>query len=76
MRAWWIDDPNGVIASPLPKLGDEIALAAWTGEGAAHGTAHLARCKTFDEDAFSTFRDELRANGPEPFPLDAPAPGN
>ena len=76
MRAWWIDDPNGVAASPYPKLGEEITLAAWTAEGAAHGTAHLARCKAFDEDAFSTFRDELRANGPEPFPLDALAPGN
>jgi len=76
MRSWWLDDPNGVVVSPENDLDDEIVLAAWTGDGAAHGTAHLARCKAFDEGAFSTFRDELCANGPEPFPLEALAPGN
>jgi hypothetical protein len=76
LRRWWTDNPDGVIVSPLPSLGDEITLGAWTGDGGAHGTAHLARCKAFDADAFSTFRDELRANGPEPFPLDALTPGN
>jgi hypothetical protein len=74
MRSWWSDDPNGVIVTPYGKLGEEIALTAWTKRGTSE-TAHFARCDGFDEKAFSTFRDELRANGPEPFPLDALAPG-
>ena len=73
MRTWWADSPNGVVVAEYPKLGEEIALAAWTKTGAREN-AHLARCKDFDEAAFSTFRDELRARGPEPFPLDALAP--
>ena len=75
MRTWWSDDPNGVVVSPLASLDDdEIVLTAWTKRGATE-TAHLARCSAFDEDTFSKFRDELRAHGPEPFPLDALAPG-
>lgn len=74
MRRWWSGDANGVVVTPYAKLGEEIALAAWTKKGASE-TAHLARCDGFDEKAFSTFRDELRARGPEPFPLDALAPG-
>lgn len=76
MRSWWSDSPNGVVVSPYAKLDDgEIVLAAWTGTGVRE-TAHLARCTEFDEAAFSTFRGELRAKGPEPFPLDALSPGS
>ena len=76
MRQWWADDPNGVVVSPYAKLGgSEIVLAAWTKRGSTE-TAHLARCDGFDEKAFTGFRDELRAKGPEPFPLDALAPGS
>ena len=74
LRSWWLDEPNAVVVSPLPDLDDEFALTAWTKEGSRE-TAHLARCGSFDEDAFSTFRDELRAKGPEPFTLDMLEPG-
>jgi hypothetical protein len=54
-------NPNGIILAPLPKLGDKIAMTAWT---------HLATCKKFNEDAFVAFRDAYRAKGPEKFTLD------
>lgn len=75
LRSWWNDDANGVVVAELPRLGSDITLAAWIGRG-PQSRGHLARCSTFDEDAFSTFRAELRARGPEPFPLEALAPGN
>ncbi len=44
--------------------------------GGTNGTAYLATCTKFDEDAFSTFRDELRFRGPERFPPDSLQPGS
>ena len=64
---WYRDDPNGIVVAPLPKLGDKIALTAWT---------HLRTCERFDEDAFSQFRDAYRAKGPEPFELEQLQPGS
>jgi len=52
--------------APLPKLGDKIALTAWT---------HLASCSTFDESAFKAFRDAYRGKGPERFPVSQLTPG-
>ena len=66
IEAWYQDDPYGVVVAPLPKLGNKVAATAWT---------RLTTCTGFDEDAISSFRDEYRARGPEPFPLDALAPG-
>lgn len=74
------EDPNGLLLAPYPKLGDEIALGAWTvpddfESGDTGGTAYLATCPRYDEDAFRTFRDELRFRGPERFPADQLQPG-
>jgi hypothetical protein len=74
------DDPRGMLLAPYPKLGDEIALGAWTvpddfEAGDTNGTAYLAKCTRYDEDAFKTFRDELRFRGPERFPADQLQPG-
>jgi Protein of unknown function (DUF3105) len=57
LRDFYLSDPNGLILAPLPKLGNKIALTAWT---------HLATMTKFDEGAFSAFRDAYRAKGPEP----------
>jgi hypothetical protein len=75
------DDPIGMLLAPYPKLGDKIALGAWTvpddfEPGGTNGTAYLATCERFDEDAFTTFRDELRFRGPERFSPDQLHPGN
>jgi hypothetical protein len=50
------EDPNGLIVSMHPRLGDEIALVAWT---------HVARCPRFDESAAGEFIDRFGFRGPE-----------
>ncbi|HET7855151.1 MAG TPA: DUF3105 domain-containing protein [Gaiellaceae bacterium] len=67
LRGFYQDSPNGIVLAPRPRLGDKIALSAWT---------HLSTCTEFDEGAFKTFRDEYRAKGPEPFRLQDLAPGS
>ena len=59
-------DPVGLLVAPLPKLGNKVALTAWT---------HLALCPGFDEKAFEAFRDAYRYQGPEKFPPNALQPG-
>ena len=67
LREEYQSDPNGLVLAPLPSLGNQIAFTAWT---------HLAKCPTFDRGAFETFRDELRAKGPEPRRVSDLAPGS
>ena len=75
------EDTTGMLLAPYPKLGNKIALGAWTvpddfEPGGTNGTSYLATCTKFDEDAFSAFRDELRFRGPERFPPDSLHAGN
>jgi hypothetical protein len=63
---FYSDDPNGLLVAPLPRLGDQIALTAWT---------HLAKLPRFDQAAFEAFRDAYRGKGPEPFGIDDLQPG-
>ena len=75
------EDTTGMLLAPYAKLGNKIALGAWTvpddfEPGGTNGTSYLATCTTFDEDAFSAFRDDLRFRGPERFPPDSLAPGS
>lgn len=67
LRSFWQESPNGMLMAPLPKLGNRIAITAWT---------HLASCTRFNESAFKAFRDAYRAKGPERFPLSALQPGS
>ena len=78
IRRFYRDDPDAMLLSPRPSNGDDIALAAWfqpvEGEdGDAAGV--VAKCKRFDEAAFTDFRDTYRFKGPERFPRDALGPG-
>ena len=66
LRDEYQSDPNGLVLAPLPSLGSQITFTAWT---------HLAKCPTFDKDAFETFRDAFRAKGPEPRRVSDLAPG-
>ena len=79
IRDWYLEDPNGIVVAPYPRLGKTIALAAWTAPTKAkddrYGAGHLAKCPRFDEDAFDAFLDEYAFKGPEPFPREALAPG-
>jgi hypothetical protein len=68
---WYAGDPLGLVVAPLPGLEKRIALTAWT---------HLMTCSTFDDDAFSDFRDDFRGRGPENsgprgIPLESLQPG-
>ena len=78
IRSFYDEDPNGMVVSPLPKLGNKIALSAWTTarEGDLKGQGFLATCPGFDEDAFSAFVDEHRFKGPERFPPELLTPGS
>ncbi len=52
----YTEDPNGLIVARHPRLGDDIALVAWT---------RVARCQRYDEDAFRAFIEAFRGKGPE-----------
>ena len=70
--------PRGTILAPYPALGDKIALAAWVVPDPAKpsdGTAYLAKCTGFDENAFAAFFDAYQFQGPERFPPDSLLPG-
>jgi hypothetical protein len=82
IAAWYAESPLGMVVAPLgsasemhatPPAGadSKIFLTAWT---------HVATCSTFDEGAFTRFRDDFRnPNGDAPetpnFPLSALQPG-
>ena len=79
LQAFYDDDSRGVLLAPQPKLGDKIALGAWTVPDdnlTGEGTAYLAKCTTFEEDAFASFRDTYRYRGPERFPSESLTPGS
>ena len=72
VRRFYRDDPTAMLLSPLPRLGDKIALTAWyaqvqEGEDQLAGTSQgiLAECTRFDENAFEAFREAYRFQGPE-----------
>ena len=78
LRSFYNDHTRGTILAPLPSLGNKIALGAWTTKDAndpTNGTAHLAKCTSFDQDAFAAFFDQLQFQGPERFPADTLLPG-
>jgi Protein of unknown function (DUF3105) len=80
LREFYADDRTGMLLAPYPKLGNEIALGAWTvpedfEPGGTNGTSYLATCREYDEEAFEKFRDELRFRGPERFPPAQLEPG-
>ena len=66
--AFWRADPTAMLVAPLPKLGNKIALTAWT---------QWAECTTFNENAFKKFQSAFRYHGPESsiFPKSALEPG-
>jgi hypothetical protein len=66
IHAFWREDPNAILAFPNPKLGNKIALTAWT---------HLAEGTSWNEDAAKTFRDAFRYKGPERIPPESLNPG-
>jgi len=66
INSFYASDPVALLVAPFPKLGNKIALTAWT---------HLSLCSSFDQNAFKAFRDTFRYQGPERFPPSALQPG-
>ena len=75
LRAFYDSSPDGMLGTPYPSLGSKVAITAWTAPSGGMGEGHAAVCPTFDEKAFSAFRDAYRGKGPERFPVDSLAPG-
>ena len=66
LRDFYDDHQTGTVMAPLDRLGDEFALGAWVADGDTD-SGFLAKCKTFDEDAVSSFFRALQFRGPERF---------
>ena len=65
-----------MVGTPLPSLGNKVAITAWTAPAGGTGTGHAAVCTSFDEDAFATFRGRVPGRGPGRFPVEGPAARN
>ncbi len=77
IRAFYDEDPNGLVVAKLANLGGKITLSAWTArEPGGKGRGYLATCTGFSERAFSKFIDEHRYKGPERIPEDRLQPGS
>jgi hypothetical protein len=68
INEFWRADANAMLVAPLPKLGDKIALTAWT---------HWAECTRFNQNAFKKFQQAFRYHAPESpvYPKSALNPG-
>ena len=82
LRSFYRSDPTAMLLSPLPRLGDKIAVTAWyapTKDGRAvvdESQGILAECTQFDQNAFESFRDAYRFQGPERIPPESLQPGS
>ena len=76
LHAFYNSSPNGMLGTPYASLGNKVALTAWTSPAGGLGHGHVAVCPTFDEKAFTAFRDAYRGKGPERYPLDTETPGS
>lgn len=77
VEEFYVDNPNGLVVAPLPRLGRTIALGAWyvPEDGPEFGHGKLARCTQFDEGAFSAFVGAFGFQGLERVPRDQLEPG-
>jgi hypothetical protein len=86
LREFYTSDPVGVVATEIlpfegKTLGSKVAITAWTGDPKKYfkngylGTAHVAVCPTFNEHAFTTFRDAFIGKSVEGIPRSANQPG-
>ena len=66
INSWYQQDANALVVAPLPKLGDKVALTAWT---------EWTECTGFDPKAATAFRKAFRYHAPEQFPKSYLQPG-
>ena len=83
LRAWYLEDPNGIIVAPFPELKDKVVFEAWTSPDAAPGQTPppgegiVATCpgSSFTTAIADDFTDTYGFRGPERFPRDTLVPG-
>jgi hypothetical protein len=81
LEAFYNQHPDGMFGTPYPRLGNKIALTAWTGDPAKYyrnhyyGMGHIAVCSSFDQKAFAAFRSAYLGKGPEGVPSSSNEPG-
>jgi Protein of unknown function (DUF3105) len=82
LKSWYadLDEPNGLVISPLSTNAAKLTLSAWTAPDALTGSSEgergwLATCTQFDENAFEAFIAEHRYKGPERLDAMQLAPG-
>ncbi len=77
LKSFYEGHQDGTLLAPLPALGTTIALGAWVAPdgGYRRGQGYLAKCETFDEQAYAAFFDAYQFKGPERFPASAMRPG-
>ena len=75
LRAFYDKHQRGTLLAPYPKLGNRIALGAWVSSG-GDAKGYLAKCKAYDQKAFSSFFSGFQFKGPERFPPSSLLPGN
>jgi hypothetical protein len=75
LHDFYSSSPNGLLGTPYPKLGNKIALTAWTSPEGGMGQGRVATCGSYNEKAFTAFRDAFRGKGPERYPLETLTPG-
>ena len=66
ITTWYRKDANALIVAPLPKLGDKVAMTAWT---------QWAECTGFNAKAADAFRNAFRYHSPEHYPKSYLQPG-
>jgi len=68
INSFWRQDANAMLVAPLPKLGNKIAMTAWT---------QWAECTNFNQNAFTKFQKAFRYHAPESpvYPKSALNPG-
>jgi hypothetical protein len=81
LEAFYRTSPVSMLGTPLPGLGDKVALTAWVGNPATYyrnghfGVGQVAVCPRFDSAAFAAFRAAYRNKGPEGVSPDYNKPG-
>jgi hypothetical protein len=84
LRAFYNEDPAGMLGTPIANFGSKVAITAWTGDPAKYardgyyGQGHIATCTTYTDatkKAFEAFRDAYRDHGPEGVPISNNQPG-
>jgi Protein of unknown function (DUF3105) len=74
LRGFYNDHQTGTVMAPLPELKKQFALGAWVSDGEG-GSAYLAKCAKYDENALSTFFSAFQFQGPERFQPEQLQPG-